>query len=129
VWARFASEEAAHAARQRQKDVSLRWRVRVLDAEPPWALVLFRYLDEVGDPMATKMEPGPLRDLLGLIVQATRGGDSVDTHYLCERTGVGFIPTRQRLETLRSMGVIERALAAGVPRYVAVLERAEALLG
>lgn len=70
--------------------------------------------------MQAKLEPGPMRDALGLLVQATRGGDSLTVHDLCDRTGVGFVPMRERVRSLVSMGLAAEALEApGVTRYQA----------
>jgi hypothetical protein len=130
TWARYPTLEAAEQARAWQQDGNLLWRVRLAPSErepgAPWALKVYRWVNREEAGMATaKLEPGPLRDALGLLVQATRGEDSLTVHDLCDRTGVGFVPMRARVESLVAMGYATRRDGNGVPCYQATERAAE----
>ena len=67
--------------------------------------------------MSNHLEPGPLRDVLGLVATASRGGDTLTTRDLSDRTGVPFTVMRDRLTGLAQIGLLEAEVIGGVPAY------------
>lgn len=74
------------------------------------------------------LEAGPLRDVLGKLVAATRAGETLDTHTLSERTGVPYMEMRRRLTNLEAGGFVTHTLERGVTHYSAT-PAAEEVLG
>lgn len=78
--------------------------------------------------MSNHLEPGPLRDVLGLVATASRGGDTLTTHDLSARTGVPFQVMRDRLDGLRELGLLEAEVIGGVPAYT-ITTKGQRVLG
>lgn len=55
----------------------------------------------------TKLQPGPTRDLLAKASEWTRGGQPITVHEAADRTGVAFTVTRERLNHLVMLGLLE----------------------
>ena len=51
------------------------------------------------------LQPGPLRDALGHLTSARRGGEWVDCHWMSARTGVPYVNMRERLHALVQYGL------------------------
>lgn len=76
---------------------------------------------------ARRMPVGPLRDLLALLVQATRGGTYVRLSILCARTGVPPAVMQQRVEALVGMGYAEERWLGGLQEWRGTQAAQEAL--
>ena len=63
------------------------------------------------------MPVGPLRDLLALLVQATRGGTYLRLSILCARTGVPPAVMQQRVDALVELGHAEMRWRGGIQEY------------
>lgn len=110
VWSRHATLPAAEQARRRQHEgAALRWRVRYTEDDPahPWALTLYRYVEEVPPMTPTpRLQPGATRDALAAASEHARGGQPITARTLQERIGLSPAVAAERLRGMERAGLL-----------------------
>jgi DNA-binding IclR family transcriptional regulator len=81
------------------------------------------------DTAPVHLQPGPIRDAVGLVAQATRGGDFLTLRDLSDRTGVPIIDMARRMSALEAAGYVARVELTGREAFTATRAGEAALAG